>query len=271
MGLLAGYMVPHPPIAVHEIGRGEERKIQKTLDAFEEVADDIARLKPETIVLTSPHSVMYRDYFHISPGGGARGDFRRFGAGRVQFSVRYDQELADSIASAADEADFPAGTMGERDPELDHGTMVPLYFINQKYTDYRLVRIGLSGLSLASHRVFGEMIRVEADRLGRRWVFIGSGDLSHCQKQDGPYGYRPEGPEYDEKIMEVMGRGDFGALTGFDEQLLDDSMECGHRSFTIMGGAFDGMKVESRMLSHEATFGVGYGICIYHPLSEEVQ
>ena len=71
--------------------------------------------------------------------------------------------------------------------------------------------------------------------------------------------------------MEVMGRGDFVALTGFDEQLLDDSMECGHRSFTIMGGAFDEMKVESRMLSHEATFGVGYGICIYHPLSEEVQ
>ena len=271
MGLLAGYMVPHPPIAVHEIGRGEERKIQKTLDAFEEVADDIARLKPETIVLTSPHSVMYRDYFHISPGVGARGDFRRFGAGRVQFSVRYDRELADAITSAADEAGFPAGTMGERDPELDHGTMVPLYFINQKYTDYRLVRIGLSGLSLASHRVFGGMIRAEADRLGRRWVFIGSGDLSHCQKQDGPYGYRQEGPEYDEKIMDVMGRGDFGALTGFDEQLLDDSMECGHRSFTIMGGAFDGMKVESRMLSHEATFGVGYGICIYHSLAEEVQ
>lgn len=271
MGLLAGYMAPHPPIAVHEIGRGEERKIQRTLDAFAEVADDIARLKPETIVLTSPHSVMYRDYYHISPGAGARGDFRRFGAGRVQFSVRYDEELADAIASSADESGFPAGTMGERDPELDHGTMVPLYFINQKYTDYRLVRIGLSGLSLASHRVFGEMIRAEADRLGRRWVFIGSGDLSHCQKKDGPYGYRPEGPEYDEKIMEVMGRGDFGALTGFDEQLLDESMECGHRSFTIMGGAFGEMKVESRMLSHEATFGVGYGICIYHPLSEEVQ
>jgi aromatic ring-opening dioxygenase LigB subunit len=71
--------------------------------------------------------------------------------------------------------------------------------------------------------------------------------------------------------MEVMGSGNFLALTDFDEQLLDNCMECGHRSFTIMGGAFAGIEVESRMLSHEATFGVGYGICIYHPLSEEVK
>ena len=55
-----------------------------------------------------------------------------------------------------------------------------------------------------------------------------------------------------------------------NEQLLDDSMECGHRSFTIMGGAFEGTQVESRMLTHEATFGVGYGICIYHPQAKEV-
>ena len=66
--------------------------------------------------------------------------------------------------------------------------------------------------------------------------------------------------------METMGKGDFRSLPLFDERLLEDSMECGHRSFTIMGGVFEGMEVESRMLSHEATFGVGYGFCIYHPL-----
>jgi aromatic ring-opening dioxygenase LigB subunit len=271
MGLVAGYMVPHPPIAIHEIGCGEERKIQKTLDAFDEVAEDIARLRPETLVVASPHSVMYRDYFHISPGARESGDFGRFGAGEVRFSVHYDEELTVTVSSAADRSGFPAGTIGERATELDHGTMVPLYFIDRKYTDYCLVRVGLSGLSLESHRVLGEMIRAQADRLGRRWAFIASGDLSHCQKKDGPYGYRPEGPAYDENIMEVMGSGNFLALTDFDEQLLDNCMECGHRSFTIMGGAFAGIEVESRMLSHEATFGVGYGICIYHPLSEEVK
>ena len=68
MPLLAGYMVPHPPIAVKEIGRGEELKIADTLASFDEVAADIAVIKPDTIILTSPHSILYRDYFHISPG-----------------------------------------------------------------------------------------------------------------------------------------------------------------------------------------------------------
>ena len=264
MGLIAGYMVPHPPIAVTEIGRGEEQKIKATLDSFDEVARDIASLKPETIVLTSPHSVMYRDYFHISPGRGARGDFRRFGAGRVSFEAAYDEELVREISAACEDSGIPAGTMGETDPMLDHGTLVPMYFINRRYADYKLIRIGLSGLNLNTHYEFGRAIRKAIDKCGRRTVFVASGDLSHCQKEDGPYGFSPEGPVYDEKIMSVMGKGDFRSLTSFDESILEASMECGHRSFTIMGGAFDGVKVETRELSHEATFGVGYGFCIYH-------
>ena len=40
-------------------------------------------------------------------------------------------------------------------------------------------------------------------------------------------------------------------------------MECGHRSFVILAGILDGLSIEPRLLSHEATFGVGYGIVTY--------
>lgn len=264
MPLLAGYMVPHPPIAVPEIGRGEELKIADTLASFDEVALDIASLKPDTIILTSPHSILYRDYFHISPGRAAIGDFSRFGARNVTFSTQYDDELAEAIAIEADKAGIPAGFEGERDPLLDHGTTVPMYFINKRYSDYKLVRIGLSGFSLRTHYDFGKAISKAVDKTNRRVVFVASGDLSHCQKEDGPYGFQKEGPIYDEMIMETMGKGDFRELVNYDEGILDASMECGHRSFTIMGGAFEGIKYSTRRLSHEATFGVGYGFCIYH-------
>lgn len=269
MALVAAYMMPHPPIAVHEIGRGDEAMIQDTLDAFHTAAEDIAALAPETIIITSPHAVMYRDYFHISPGPGAEGDFRRFRAGEVRISVRYDEELVSALCGEAKKKRFPAGCLGESDSKLDHGTMVPLYFINKCFRKYKIIRIGLSGLSLEKHWELGRLIRRAVDKTGRRCVFLASGDLAHCQKEDGPYGYRAAGPAYDKRLMEVMEKGDFEALKGFDERLLEDCMECGHRSFTIMGGAFEGVKMESRMLSHEATFGVGYGICMYHPLTEE--
>ena len=271
MGIMAGFMVPHPPVAVAEIGNGEEKKIQATLDSYDEVAREIASLAPDTIIITSPHSVMYGDYFHISPGRGAAGDFGQFRAPQVQFKVSYDDELVQKISDICGRTGFPAGTDGERQRELDHGTMVPLYFINKRYTDFKLVRIGLSGLSLENHYRFGRMISEAVQALGRKAVFVASGDLSHCQKEDGPYGFKPEGPEYDRQLMDVMGRGAFDELLKFDEGFLEKSEECGHRSFVIMAGALDGKKISAKVLSHENTFGVGYGFGIYRVTGEKVK
>ena len=269
MPILAGYMVPHPPLAVAEVGRGEEKKIQASLDAYARVARDIASLKPDTLILTSPHQTLYRDYFHISPGSAAEGSFARFGAPRVRFRVRYDTGLRDTLEELFRENRFPAGTRGEVEPRLDHGTMVPLYFIDREYRDYQLLRIGLSGLPLETHVRLGALIRQAVELCGRRAVFVASGDLAHCQKKDGPYGYRPEGPAYDARLMDVMGRAAFRELLDFEEDFLDAAMECGHRSFTVMGGAFGEDRLETEVLAHEATFGVGYGFAVYHPVREE--
>ncbi len=273
MPILGAFMVPHPPIILPEVGHGEEEKISATTAAYEKIADEIASLKPETIIISSPHSIMYADYFHISPGKTASGDMSRFGAGEVSFDAEYDTELVSAICDIAANGssgstnpglspqDFPAGTMGERDASLDHGTLIPLYFICKKYTDFKLVRIGLSGLPLAIHYQMGQIIKQAIEKTGRNVVYIASGDLSHKMKEDGPYGYVDEGPEYDEKIMEVCGSGDFKRLFEFSDSFCQKAAECGHRSFVMMAGALDGLSVKAKKLSHEATFGVGYGIC----------
>ncbi len=268
MSFEGAFMVPHPPLAVSEVGGGDEEGIRATLDAYDRVAVKIAEIGPDTIIITSPHSIMYSDYFHISPGQGARGSFARFRAPEVSFNVTYDTELVRSLCDIADTIGIPAGTEGERDPALDHGTMVPLYFINRYHKKYKLVRIGLSGLSLDAHYSFGRVIREAADKTDKKIVLISSGDLSHCQKEDGPYGYKKEGPEYDKKLMDVMKRCDFRELLKFDERFLEKAEECGHRSFVIMAGAFHDTKVRGEILSHEATFGVGYGIGMFIPEKE---
>ena len=265
MPVLATYMVPHPPMILPDIGRGQEEQITETIKAYDAVADEIAGLKPETIIITSPHSIMYADYFHISPGRKAKGSFAMFGAGKVRFEETYDEELADRISGLAMEEGFPAGTLGERDPRLDHGTMVPLWFIRKKYDGFQLIRIGLSGLPLTDHYHLGQLIARAVDLTGRRVVLVASGDLSHKLQEYGPYGFVPEGPAYDERIMEVCSRGNFGELFEFDENFCEKAAECGHRSFVIMAGALDGRSVEAKELSHQDVTGVGYGICTFHP------
>lgn len=263
MGIKAAYMVPHPPLIVPEVGKGGEKQIIETTNAYDRVGQEIAKIAPDTIIILSPHSVMYGDYFHISPGEGAAGNFGNFGAPQVSFSETYDTDLVNVLAGTLACDGFPAGTLGERDKELDHGTMVPLYFIRKYYKGGKIVRIGLSGLPLTDNYKLGTYIREAIEDLGRNAVIVASGDLSHKLKDYGPYGFDPAGPVYDEKIMEAAGKADFGGMLQFDSNLLDKAAECGHGSFCIMAGAFDGLDVKAEVLSHQDITGVGYGICIF--------
>ena len=126
-----------------------------------------------------------------------------------------------------------------------------------------ILRIGLSGFSPLEHYWLGRCIARAVDQLGRRAVLVASGDLSHKLKDDGPYGYAPEGPVFDRRVTQAMASGDFLQFLTMDAGLCDRAAECGLRSFQIMAGALDGFAVSSALLSYEGTFGVGYGVATF--------
>ena len=126
-----------------------------------------------------------------------------------------------------------------------------------------ILRIGLSGFSPLQHYELGQCVGKAADKLGRRVVFVASGDLSHKLRDDGPYGYAPEGPVFDRRVTAAMASGDFLQFLTMDPALCDRAAECGLRSFQIMAGALDGLAVESKLLSYESVTGVGYGVAAF--------
>lgn len=138
MSVLAAVAVPHPPMILPEIGRGSEASIQETIDSYRHAARFIAEQRPDTVVVTTPHSIMYSDYLHISPvrgDGTAWGSFAGFGAPQVTVKVQYDAEFIDALCKACDEKGVRAGTLGERDPALDHATMIPLIFLREAWSE----------------------------------------------------------------------------------------------------------------------------------------
>ncbi|MDR1835400.1 MAG: AmmeMemoRadiSam system protein A [Fusobacteriaceae bacterium] len=265
MSVSGAFIVPHPPLILPRIGKGEEKKIQKTIDGFHEVAKRIALLQPETIVLISPHATAYSDYIHISPGGKASGDLRQFGVYDYEMTVYYDKAFIDALTLLAQNRGIRAGSLGEREPRLDYATMVPLDFVNQQYKDYQLIRVGLSGLSPIEHYRFGKLIAATSLLINRKTVLIASGDLSHKLKEDGPYGFAAEGPEFDRRVTETMADGDFLKFLTFPEAFCEKAAECGLRAFQILAGFLDELAVTSELLSYEGPFGVGYGVASFIP------
>jgi AmmeMemoRadiSam system protein A len=273
MAVLAAFVVPHPPLIVPEVGRGEERGIADTVAAYREVGARIASLAPDALVVSTPHSVMYRDYNHVSPGTGASGSFARFGAPQARVSCEYDVALRDELVRVCEEEGLSAGTDHERDPELDHATMIPLRFVWDAWPEGRprpkVVRIGLSGLSAEAHYRLGRAVQRAAARTGRRVAYVASGDLSHKLKEGGPYGFAPEGPVFDERVGRDLASGDLLDLLSIDRSHANRAAECGLRSFQMMAGALDGTEVRSELLSLEGPFGVGYAVAALTPAGPE--
>lgn len=263
MPVLAAVAVPHPPLIIPEVGKGEEKRIQHTINAYQQAMRFLARFKPDTVVLTTPHTVMYADYFHISPGKSACGDLSRFNAPQAKVEIPYDEDFVHQLESYCQEHHIHAGTLGELDPSLDHATVVPLLFLEDYLNDFELVRVGLSGLSIADHYRLGEAISAVADKTGKRVVMIASGDLSHKLTAEGPYGFSSEGPKFDKELMECFEDADFLRMMTIKPEVCESAAECGHRSFVIMAGAFDRRKVDAHVLSYEGPFGVGYGVATF--------
>ena len=168
-----------------------------------------------------------------------------------------------AVAGVPCEAIGGAGRVSLSAGELDHGIMVPLYFLAQK--TYPLVCLSMSFLDFRSHYIMGIAIRDAIASVGRRAVFVASGDMSHRLTPGAPAGYSPRAAEFDKQIVEITSSGDYARLFELDPELIEEAGECGLRSIITMAGTVDGYGRSSEVLSYEGPFGVGYMVARFGP------
>ncbi len=271
MALTAAYIVPHPPLAVPQVGRGQERAIQATLDGYATVAQRIAAQAPDAIVIISPHTAYYADWIFFAGGSEAEGNLGQFGAPDVRIHLTYDVDFRSALERAARSRNIPAGATDSHGKLLDHGMLVPLYFLDQAYPSsrYQAVSIGGSALPRATLLEFGRCIASVAEALDRKCVLLVSGDLSHKLKEDGPYGFHPAAPEFDRRFTQIVESGNLNQFATLDADLCENAAECGLSGFVMMAGALSqaheerGATFSSELISYEGPFGVGYGVAAF--------
>ena len=58
MFILGAIIIPHPSLIIPTVGRGREREVQATIDAYRTAAKQVAAWNPEVLIITSPHQIM---------------------------------------------------------------------------------------------------------------------------------------------------------------------------------------------------------------------
>lgn len=249
-------IVPHPPIMVPEVGGDAVRKVQASIAAMAEFTRRIIESGAETVVLISPHAPLDARAFVAYHSPKLSGDFANFRAPNTRVEFPIDEAMLEAISETAAQQDHEV--LDLRDHQLDHGSAVPLYFLDRNGWRGRVVALGYSFLSNEDHLKFGACIRAAADTLGRRVAFVASGDLSHRLKPEAPAGYNPAAHRFDSEVVDAIHGAAPERIIAIDQELRRTAGECGYRSMLVALGAIQGLPQACEVLSYEAPFGVGY-------------
>ncbi len=65
MSIVASYLLPHAPVFIDLVGGDQAERVTRTIKAYEEVAKRISKLKPDIIVIVSPHGPIFTDAISI--------------------------------------------------------------------------------------------------------------------------------------------------------------------------------------------------------------
>ncbi|NIP32957.1 AmmeMemoRadiSam system protein B [Candidatus Saccharibacteria bacterium] len=250
---------PHTPVLVPSVGKENLEKIKKTADSYRILEQRFCSSKPDVAVVISPHGTVYDDTFSINLCDKYIGDFEEFGdfATRVEFPSDY--LLIDRIQRHM--RDEKVAVTLDTCEKLDHGSVVPLFFLTENYKNVHVVPISSSGLDLKTHFEFGQELKELILDTNKRVAIIASGDLSHALSTEAPAGFSEYGQQFDDKLQELLSNNDVESLVGLNDAMIEGAHECGLSSLIILLGMLDGMKYKPEILSYEAPFGVGYLTC----------
>ena len=266
-GIVFGCIVPHPPLLVPDIGRGQENIISATTKAMEELTDMLAQQHPQTVLVMSPHGNDLPNAMGILTAASSEGNLSTWGSQQRRHYFNNDLTMVELIQKETGSNNIPIDSIGKSSYKLDHGVMVPMHFLHRAIEGVPLVPLTFSMLPLETHFAFGKAIGRAAELSQKSVAFVASGDLSHRLIPEAPAGYHPMGKIFDEKLVKALSCLDIEAILNMDKELIEQAGECGLRSFVTLLGALDGLKIKPEILSYEGPFGVGYLVASFESIS----
>jgi AmmeMemoRadiSam system protein A len=253
-------LMPHAPVLIEPVGGRRVRDVANTVAAMQAVARRVVAIAPEALVLISPHSPRRSGAFGFWGGTTLEGSFEQFGAPETVVRLPNASDLAHVIMVQA--LAHRLRTWEIHAGPLDHGALVPLWFIGEAGWRGPTVVISLNHPQEGGLFELGEAIAAAATQQQQRIAVIASGDMSHSLQPGAPAGYHPRAKEFDRQFIELLRAGRFRETNELDARLREEAAEDVVDS-TVIGAASALWRTNGHeVLSYEGPFGVGYGVAV---------
>lgn len=254
--LIRGMLVPHTPRYLDPDGAAPV--FQPVVRGLRALGDEVARLRPDAIVIASAH---WFTTFHHYVAGAPRlaGILTATQAPDLVRNVAYDfpgdPELARSLVDAGLDAQVSAVLAEEPTLPLDYGFVIPLRYLTPK-ADVPIVPISLCHLAdLAETLRWGRAIGRAVRSLPRRVILAVTGALSHRLVRSPERWPEPPLRSLGDRVMGLFTAGDLAGIEGSLGDLARDAhVETGGRHLALLVGAL-GAGYQGRVLGYGPSSG----------------
>lgn len=279
MPLVYACIAPHGEPIIPPLARPRERERYRiTTAAMQRLAREMRALRPDTIVVATPHNLRLRGYTGVVTAEHVAGVLPMFDPDprlpRQTIRAATDRELAEALLAHAERRRLPvvaanyataAGPYSSM--PLDWGALVPLWFFlrGHRVRPKVVVVTPSREIPLRDTVRFGAVIGEAAARTRTRVVFVASADHAHAHKRSGPYGFHPAAARYDALMVKAVAENELMSLLRIPRRLVEQAKPDSLWQLAMLAGVQDRAGLRGALLSYEVPAYYGMICAAYRP------
>jgi aromatic ring-opening dioxygenase LigB subunit len=254
-------ILPHggdiiPQLAV----RKTEHLFEKTRDSVRKIARDIREVRPDIVIIASPHNLRLQSKIAIVTAENSTGQLNGPGGRKVRLSLKCDREFAQELLEESTRKHLPMvganyGTAegAGSDMPMDWGVLVPMWCVarEQRVKARTIIVAPSREIPLRQNIAFGMVIAALAKKRKKRIAFIASADQAHAHKKSGPYGYHRSAAKYDEFVSRAIRNDRIGSISRLSKRFVEDAKPDSLWQLAILAGIARVVKMRGDLLSYE--------------------
>jgi len=257
MALVFAGLVPHSPLLAPNIGREHRQLLAKTLKAFEELSDVLAKAQPEAMIIVSSHVDSGYNWWNANVALDYHADLSPFGDLLTNNSwpgaLKLVIDLEDYLG-----LDLPLRLYSQ--PTLDYGTSIPLLLLGAAAQKLKILPVGYINNQPERQAVFGHKLGEFLRQWPGRVALLGSGDLAHTLGSDQSSKAQARGHKFDQELQKALEQNDEAAMLNMPQDLLNKTGQCAWLAYLTVNAAIAEQPGQWRNLVYESPFGVGSAI-----------